>query len=257
MPKSTKPRRSRAGGKSRSLTSVKPQSTALALPDTLRLGVHHIRPEQILQIPERRPYGEGPWESEPDRVAWIDAASRYHCLILRQPSGALAGYVAVGPEHPLWGYLADAIPTELGLTVHRGLTYSATCQKNDPPAVRVCHPHDDTRFRGVKQQSVPGLKDSEGSGASDAWWFGFACEHACDFLPRGYARNDEDREDGPREYRDIAYVADQTVALARQLKALDGNAPIGNEGSAATGVPLALEDRSKALKLRKGGRDHV
>lgn len=255
MPKSKKPARGPASG--RRLVPSERRSGPPAVPQRLVLGDHEIDADEMLQIPERRPDGEGAWRREPDRVAWRDASSGYHCLILRQPSGALAGYVAVGPEHPLWGYLADAIPMELGLTAHRGLTYSATCQKNDPPAVRVCHPHDYTRFRGVKQQSVPGRKDSEGSGASDDWWFGFACEHASDFLPRGYARNDEEREDGPREYRDIAYVADQIVNLARQLKALDGNAPIGNEGSAVTGVPLALEDRSKALKLHKGGRDHV
>lgn len=257
MPKSTRPRRSRAGGKSRSLTSIKPQSTALALPDTLRLGVHHIRPEQILRIPERRPYGEGPWESEPDRVAWIDQATCYPCLILRQPDGTLAGFVAVGPDHPLWCFERDAIPASLGIKVHAGIDYAAICREDDPPSVRICHARDDAARRNVT--TTPGIADIDGDGAHShaAWWFGFNCNKTSDFLPRGYALNDEDREDGPREYRDIAYVADQTVSLARQLKALDGNAPIGNEGSAATGVPLALEDRSKALKLRKGGRDHV
>lgn len=255
MPKSTKPRRSRAGGKSRSLTSVKPQSTALALPDTLRLGVHHIRPEQILRIPERRPYGEGPWESEPDRVAWIDDETSYPCLILRQPDGTLAGFVAVGPDHPLWCFERDAIPAGLGIKVHAGIDYAAICREDDPPSVRICHPGDNAARRNVA--STPGTADIDVDGSHAAWWFGFNCNKASDFLPEGYALNDEDREDGPREYRDIAYVADQTVSLARQLNALDGNAPIGNEGSAVTGVPLALEDRSKALKLRKGGRDHV
>ncbi|MEE4540168.1 MAG: hypothetical protein V2J51_16955 [Erythrobacter sp.] len=101
------------------------------------------------------------------------------------------------------------------------------------------------------------MHDIDFDGGHAAWWFGFNCNKVSDFLPEGYALNDEDREDGPREYRDIAYVADQTVSLARQLKALQSNPPVGSEGTADNGVPLVLGNHSKALRLRKGGRDDV
>lgn len=253
MPKSNKPARGRASG--RSLVPSDRRSGPPAVPQRLVLGNHEINADEILRIPARGPYGEGLWESEPDRVAWIDAETSYPCLILRQPDGTLAGFVAVGPDHPLWCFERDAIPATLGIKVHRGIDYAAICREDDPPSVRICHPGDDAARGSVI--TTPGIADVDVDGGHAAWWFGFNCNKASDFLPEGYALNDEDREDGPREYRDIAYVADQTVSLARQLKAFDGNAPIENDGSAASGVPLALEDRSTALQLRKGGRDDV
>jgi hypothetical protein len=123
MSKSTKSPTGHGRSKGRSLVPSKPRPTALALPERLTLGHHEIRPEQVLNIPERRPYGEGPWENEPDRVAWRDAATGYACLILRQENGTLAGYVSIGSSHPLWCYERDAIPAELGVTPHRGLDY--------------------------------------------------------------------------------------------------------------------------------------
>jgi hypothetical protein len=242
MPKSNKP----TAGRRRSPP---------ALCQRLVLGDHAIHAEEILQIPERRPTGAGAWQHEPDRVAWRDAASGYSCLILRQPSGALAGYVAVGPEHPLWGYQADAIPTELGLTAHRGLTYSATCQENAPPRLRICHPHDSMRLRGGEQPHVPDHKDSAASGASNAWWFGFACEHAGDLMPRSSARNNHRREDGPPVYRDLAYVAAQTLSLARQLKALEEESARLSASLPTAGMLLLLENKSASPSPRKGGSD--
>ena len=252
MPKSNKPARRRASG--RSLVPSDRRSGPPAVPQRLVLGNHEINADEILRIPARRPYGEGPWESEPDRVAWIDAETSYPCLILRQPDGTLSGFVAVGPDHQLWCFERDAIPTTLGIKVHCGIDYAAICREDDPPCVRICHPADNAARRHITM--TPGIADIDVDGHA-AWWFGFNCNKTNDFLPEGYALNDEDREDGPRAYRDIAYVANQTVSLARQLKAFDGNAPSGNEGAAAGSVPLAREDRPKALKMRKGGRGDV
>ncbi|MEQ5789269.1 hypothetical protein J3454_15365 [Erythrobacter sp. NFXS35] len=253
MPKSKKSASGRA-----SVRSVVPsdrRSGPPTVPQRLVLGNHEITADEILRIPERRPYGEGPWEREPDRVAWIDAQTSYPCLILRQPDGTLAGFVAVKPDHPLWRFERDAIPTSVVIKVHRGIDYAAICREDDPPSVRICHPGDNA-VRG-RVIATPGIADIDVDGGHAAWWFGFNCNKASDFLPEGYALNDEDREDGPREYRDIAYVADQTVSLARQLKALQANPPVGTEGAADSGVPLVLGNHSKALRLRKGGRDDV
>ena len=249
MPKSTKPPRGRASSKSRSLVPTKPQSVALALPERLRLGGHEIQPEQILQIPDRRPRGDGPWRDEPDRVAWTDTATGYACLALRQPDGTLAGFVAVGSSHPLWCHERDAIPPALSSSPHQGIDYAAQCDQRGRPELRVCHA--DHAARGI--QSTPMAADSDAS--DDAWWFGFACDKVGDFLPNGHYRNNENREDGPRVYRDIGYVADQVLSLADKLKALGDHAPsVSGDGVPGTGVPLVLEPKPRALLPRKGGR---
>lgn len=251
MTKSTKPRSGRARSNSRSLVPSKPRPTALAVPERLILGDHEIRPEQVLKIPERRPYGEGPWENEPDRVAWTDAISDLACLILRQEDGTLAGYVAIGSSHPLWGYEHDAIPVELGITPHQGIDYSALCDQYGPSELQICHVGHGRRVR----QTTPSVEDSDAAGAPDAWWFGFACDKVGDFLPKGYSNNDKNREHGPRRYRDIGYVADQVVQLAGKLSALDDHASsIDGDSAAGHGVPLTLEPKPKALLPRKGGR---
>lgn len=251
MTKSTKPPRRRAGSKSRSLVPVAPRPAAVALPERLIFGDHAIDPEQITQIPERRPYGEGPWRDEPDRIAWRDPATGYSCLILRQIDGTLSGYVAVTPSHPLWCYERDAIPADLGISPHRGLDYSALCDNSGRPMLRICHVHHPVRSR----LHVPAMQDSEASSGSDAWWFGFDTDKPGDFLPHDYTRNDRNREAGPKVYRDLAYVAGEVVDLAAKLKALEDR-PTSGDGDAASGagVPLILDGNPKALLPRKGGR---
>ena len=250
MPKSTKPPRGRTANKSRSLVPSKPQSVALTVPERLILGGSEIHPEQILHIPEHRPYGEGPWRDEPDRIAWRDSSSGYSCLILRQANGSLSGYVAVTPSHPLWCFERDAIPAELGISPHEGLDYAALCDENALPMLRICHVDHPARSR----QHVPTTADSDASGGHDAWWFGFDTDKPGDFLPRGYARNDLHREAGKKLYRDLAYVAGEVMDLAAKLKALeDQTASVGSDGTPETGVPLVLDVKPKALLARKGG----
>ncbi len=254
MPKSTRPSRGRASSKSRSLVPTKPQFVALAVPERLILGGHEIHPEQILNIPDRRALGDGPWRDEPDRVAWTDTATGYACLILRQPDGTLAGFVAVGSSHPLWCYERDAIPPELGIAPHQGIDYAALCDENASAAVRICHT-DYAYILGRARPNVPSTSNSDASGGPDAWWLGFNCNKTGDFLPNGGYRNNDNREDGPRVYRDIGYVADQVLILADKLKALGDHAPsVSGDGVPGTGVPLVLEPKPRALLPRKGGR---
>jgi hypothetical protein len=210
---------------------VAPRSKAIALPERLIFGDETIDPEQIADIPERRPHGEGPWCDEPDRIAWRDPATGYSCLILRQIDGTLSGYVAVNPSHPLWCYERDAIPADLGISPHRGLDYSALCDDSGRPMLRICHVHHHARSR----LHVPAPQDSEASGGSDAWWFGFDTDKPGDFLPRDYSQNDRNREAGPKIYRDLAYVAGEVVDLAARLKALEDQ-PASVDGGGAAGA---------------------
>ena len=76
---------------------------------------------------EVRPKQAGPWLGEADKVAWRDPATGYQCIILRaRPGGFLGGYVGVPSDHPLHEFAADAIPGDLGVEVHGGVTYAAT-----------------------------------------------------------------------------------------------------------------------------------
>src|SRR5438067_12443361 len=114
---------------------------------------------------EKRKWGPGPWQDEPDRVDFEHAG--LPCLILRGPVGAWCGYAAVPPGHPLHGKGYSELydyETESGIDirVHGGLTYAGACSGD------ICH--------------VPRLGEPD-----DVWWFGFDCSHAGDLAPESEA----------------------------------------------------------------------
>ena len=134
-------------------------------------------------VVDRAGWPPGPWDNEPDKVQWTDAATGLPCLIVRNDTGGLCGYVGVAEEHPYFGVDKN----DLDLGVHGGLTYSGLCQGH------ICH--------------VPA------PGASDrVWWLGFDCAHWSDTVP-GMIQY------GMRgTYRDLKYVKDECHDLAAQLK---------------------------------------
>lgn len=157
---------------------------------------------------DREGWPEGPWDDEPDRVAWVDETTGLPCLVRRGGGGAWCGYVAVSPGHPwhgtdysecLTGAHDDDIYCECSphaLTeVHGGLTYAAECEGD--PREGICH--------------VP----TEG-GPDDVWWLGFDCGHLGDLTPHQLASGYGDRG----VYRTVGYVRAQTLALAAQVKAV-------------------------------------
>lgn len=133
----------------------------------------------------------GPWDSEPDKIQWVDEATDLDCLIKRNHSGALCGYVGVPPSHPLhgWDY---STAEDRGIEVHGGLTYAAACQE-DAGDNAICH------------VPLPGRE-------ANMWWFGFDCAHYMDAVPRML---DLKYEHGT--YKDVAYVKAEVANLARQL----------------------------------------
>ena len=140
-------------------------------------------------------WGEGPWQSEPDRLEFHHAG--LPCIVLRHPElGHFCGYAAVPPGHPAHGKDYDSV----GVEAHGGLTYADRCSG------QVCH--------------VPQAGESE-----DVWWLGFDCGHAFDFSPGARARLRSLGFDRHRDevYRDIAYVRQQTESLAEQLQAMQPN----------------------------------
>jgi hypothetical protein len=140
---------------------------------------------------DKTDWGPGPWHDEPDKLQWIDDATGFDCLIVRANSGALCGYVGVGPGHPLHG--SDYC--EVDVDVHGGLTYSAGCDEG-------------RQDRGICHVPAPGRP-------ADVWWLGFDCAHFRDVRPADDAVLARDGA-----YRSIEYVRAECRKLARQLAAV-------------------------------------
>jgi hypothetical protein len=154
---------------------------------------------------DKSTWGDGPWQSEPDRVEWEHAG--LPCLARRSPMGGnWCGYAAVPPGHPLHGkHYAD-----VDVRVHGGLTYGSACDGE------ICH--------------VPKPGEPE-----EVFWFGFDCGHFTDFMPAmdAFLRGERIRdrpaydhaaaiasEGGWHEvYRTLDDVQAETNRLAEQLAA--------------------------------------
>ena len=136
---------------------------------------------------------DGPWQYEPDRVEFEHKG--YPCLIIRTPMGHLCGYVAVKPEHPMYGKDYNDVNVE----VHGGLTYGNHCNGH------ICH---------VPKKGEP----------DNVYWFGFDHAHAWDYSPykSSLAKQNHIFDKMPdEEYRDIEYVTKGVKSLAEQLKAME------------------------------------
>jgi hypothetical protein len=139
-------------------------------------------------------WGEGPWQDECDKKQWQDEATGLPCLIVRNHSGALCGYVGVTEAHPWYGKSYS----DLNVAVHGGLTFADACQPGDADS-SICH--------------VPDAGEPD-----NVWWFGFDCAHYRDASPSRNAR-DPHFVDHSEVYRDIEYVQAQVTNLARQIAA--------------------------------------
>jgi hypothetical protein len=61
-------------------------------------------------VVDKTGWGDGPWQSEPDKKQWQDEATGLPCMILRGPSGSWCGYVGVHPYHPAANLHYDGEP---------------------------------------------------------------------------------------------------------------------------------------------------
>lgn len=134
---------------------------------------------------DRSTWGEGPWDGEPDVAEWIDGATGYLCFARRGSGdlGSWCGYVAVPPEHPLYGVDYDDVQVE----AHGGLTFSEEWQ----------------RF---------GL-----------YVFGFDCAHSGDLIPGLFRFRElfgDTLPNPPGTYRTLDFVRAECTALAAQLQAV-------------------------------------
>jgi hypothetical protein len=155
---------------------------------------------------DKRKWGEGPWVSEPDKIQWVDEKTGLDCLIHRNGSGALCGYVGVQEGHPAFNKHYDQVDVD----VHGGPTYSEFCQPSTDEAHGICHVPYDGRPEHV-------------------WWIGFDCAHSGDLRPGLNKFNEKFYRDHPKfahlhdrdKYRDVAYVKAECARLAAQLSAME------------------------------------
>lgn len=179
-----------------------PKTGSTGLPTSHRSHVVHGQEmEAVYRVPGLQPKAAGPWRREAEKIAWTDPQTGLACIVRREQDGNLAGYVAVEPGHPLYGFDAHAIPRE-AIQVHGGLSYSAPCDETGPEAVSVCHVSD----RRARHD--------------DKWWLGFACDKIYDFVPENPFNALSARTLGIEQtYRDEEYVVLQCMDLAAQLNA--------------------------------------
>lgn len=204
----------------KAVKSSLPDGLMNSAPVAYPVGGTSITALQIYHNPDRKPSGDGPWNDEADKVAWVDAETGLGCILLRQENGTISGYVGVPTHHPLFGFEADAVPAEISNIVHGGLTYGKACEVNrfdrmawgEPRRERytVCHV---TRTRLVQEYRTVQTTDDEFH--EDLWWFGFDTSHPGDLVPRG--RNERHKGN---VYRDQAFVYANCIALARKLKSV-------------------------------------
>lgn len=144
---------------------------------------------------DKSSWGDGPWQDEPDKKQWPDAATGLPCLAVRNSGGAWCGYVGVPAGHPLHGKDYDHVDVEC----HGGLTFAKGCGHSADPSVGICH------------VPSPGEPD-------DTWWFGFDCAHFGDKCP-AYS-NRWGAKDWAERYRTLRYVEREVAKLARQIAEL-------------------------------------
>ena len=85
-----------------------------------RFGSPEIASLTVYHVPDLSPKIPGPWRGEADKIAWTDPTTGMACIIRRSAHGHLCGYVAVEPEHPLYGFDADALPAGSSAQGSRG-----------------------------------------------------------------------------------------------------------------------------------------
>lgn len=154
---------------------------------------------------DKTTWGDGPWQSEPDKRQWVDENTGLPCMVRRGGQGAWCGYVGVSEGHPLFekGHYDDYN----AIVVHGGVTFMDHCSNEDEPARAICHIVE------------PGENDN-------VWWIGFDCNHGGDIAPETehlYKTLNlpcTPSFDVCATYKTIEYVTKETLGLAQQLKAL-------------------------------------
>lgn len=156
-----------------------------------------------------------PWTNEPDFVKWHCYETGLLCIIRRNRSGTLCGYVCVEKTNAYYKYDPNGgyenrskLPY---LDAHGGITWGDYCfsylETDDGKDFGVYH---DDYFK----HWIPNGKH---------WWLGFDCAHSGDFCPtdRSFSGYDPYNQYDGSQYRNLAYVRKQCESLATQLVAAE------------------------------------
>ena len=147
---------------------------------------------------DKKDWGPGPWQDEPDKIQWQDEATGLACLMVRHPTlGHWCGYVGVAEGHPFFKKEYNDIDEDLN--VHGGLTFTDSCYEDMELGQGVCH------------VPSPGEPD-------DVWWLGFDFMHAGDVAPGTHEITRRWSAEGGDSYKDRAYVERECFELAAQVK---------------------------------------
>lgn len=203
---------------------------------------------------DKSTWGAGPWQDEPDKMQWEDEATGLPCLIVRNGSGSLCGYVGVSPAHPYFGIHYNGCTQKAqvcedegycshtpDLSAHGGITFTNFCQtpthemfmqwrgrmfasRKEAEKYPVGDAAERIREEGhlvdsyeawVEHANASSICHVVAEDEGKTWWFGFDCAHGGDLSPK-YAHKYYSAF-GRGEYRTVAYVQQQCVELARQL----------------------------------------
>ena len=91
-----------------------------------------MRTIEYRDVQDKSKWKRGPWDSEPDKVQWLDETTGLPCLIVRGPVGSLCGYIGVSSSHPFFGKDYDDVSAD----AHGGLTFAGGCMKDGQEASR-------------------------------------------------------------------------------------------------------------------------
>lgn len=158
---------------------------------------------------DKSTWGDGPWQSEPDKMQWQDEATGLPCLIVRGPVGALCGYVGIAPDHPAYGLSYDGTPDnehrahikavwdhmrtgfkhyDGSAEMHEAVRDSIMSMPEPPavvPGIGECvaelEAHGGLTYSGCCQGDICHVPES--NQPDNVWWFGFDCAHAWDLCP--------------------------------------------------------------------------
>ena len=153
---------------------------------------------------DKSEWEDGAWQTEPDKIQYMDEEFGFPCLILRNQLGALCGYVGVPSTHK--AFEQDYNDADADFDVHGGLTFAGHCSDGDEMK-SICH------------------KVEKGED-DNVWWLGFDCVHFLDEVPGmsvHYKKLQIKMTPAGYKYRDIKYVEKELKHLARQLKNYNEN----------------------------------
>lgn len=179
----------------------------MILQEMHNVDINGVAVDRAYWTVDKSAWGEGPWQAEPDKLQWIDAATGLDCLAVRAWGvGSWCGYVGLPEDHSLFGADYDAVDP----SVHGGLTFGGPCQEPETEDGRTL-----VEQRGVCH--VPGSGRPE-----RVFWLGFDCAHARDARPGMMSLFGPELRARMAEfevYRDLAYVMAEVASLALQLAA--------------------------------------